>query len=57
MECAQIHSLLLKHENVFFKDDYDLVHTNLVEHTIDTGNAKPIMQPPRQVPIAFAGEE
>ena len=45
------------HENVFSKDDYDLGHTNLVEHTIDTGNAKPIKQPPRWVPIAFAGEE
>ena len=42
MEHAQIHSLLLKHENVFSKDDFDLGHTNLVEHTIDTGNAKPI---------------
>ena len=57
MECAQIHSLLLKHETVFFKDDYDLSHTNLVEHTIDTGNAKPIKKPPRQVSKAFAGEE
>ena len=57
MECAQIHSLLLKHKNVFSKDDYDLGHTNMVFHTIDTGNAKPIKQPPIQVPIAFAGEE
>ena len=57
MECAQIHSLLLKHEKVFSKDGYDLGHTNLVEHTVNTGNAKPIKQPPRQVPIAFAGEE
>ena len=40
MACAQIHSLLLKHENVFSKDNYDLGHTNLVEHTIDTGNGK-----------------
>ena len=56
MECAQIHSLLLKQENVFSKDDYDLGHTNLVEHTIDNENAKPIKQPPRWVPIAFAGE-
>ena len=47
MECAQIHSLLLKLENVLSKDDYDLGHTNLVEHTIDTRNAKPIKQPPR----------
>ena len=57
MECPQIHSLLLKHERVFSKDDYDLGHTNLVEHTIDTGNAKPIKEPPRWVPMAFAGEE
>ena len=48
MECAQIHSLLLKHKNVFSKDDYDLGHTNLAEHTIDTGNAKPIKQPPME---------
>ena len=57
MECAQNHSLLLKLENVFFKDDYDLGHTTLVEDTTGTGNAKPIKQPPRWVPIAFAGEE
>ena len=57
MECAQIHSLLLKHENSFSKNDYDFSHTNLVEHTVNTGNAKCIKQPPRWVPIAFAGEE
>ena len=57
MECAQIYSLLLKNEKVFSKDDYDLGHTNLVENTIDIGNAKPIKQPPRWVPIAFAGDE
>ena len=27
IECAQIHCVLLKHENVFSKDDYDLGHT------------------------------
>ena len=43
---AQVHSLLQKHENVFSKDKYDLGHAHLVEHTIDTGNAKPIKQPP-----------
>ena len=44
---AQVHSLLQKHEEVFSFDEYDLGHTHLVEHTIDTGNAKPIKQPPR----------
>ena len=54
---AQVHSLLQKHEKVFYKDKNDLGHTHLVEHTIDTGDAKPIKQPPRWVPIALAGEE
>ena len=44
---VQVHSLLQKHEEVFSKDKYDLGHTHLVEHTIDTGDAKPIKQPPR----------
>lgn len=38
-------------------NDYDLGLTHLVEHTIDTGDAKPVKQPPRRVPIAFAEEE
>jgi hypothetical protein len=29
----------------------------LVEHTVYTGDARPLMQPPRRVPIAFAEEE
>ena len=57
MQQVQVHSLLQKHDEVFSKDKYDLGHTHLVEHTIDTGDAKPINQPPRQVPIALAGEE
>ena len=44
---AQVHSLLQKHEEVLSKDKYDLGNTHLVEHTIDTGNAKLIKQPPR----------
>ena len=43
----QVHSLLQKHEKVFSEDEYDLGHTHLVEHTIDTGSAKPIKQPLR----------
>ena len=54
---AQVHSLLQKHVKVFSKDEYDVGHTHPVEHTIDTGDAKPIKQPPRLVPIALAGEE
>ena len=54
---VQVHSLLKKHEEVFSMDEYDLGHTHLVEHAIDTADAKPIKQPPRWVPIALTGEE
>lgn len=31
--------------------------TTLVQHEIDTGDSRPIKQPPRRVPLAFADEE
>ena len=42
-----IHWLLLKHQNVFSKSENDLGCTHLVEHTINTGNARPIKQQTR----------
>jgi hypothetical protein len=48
---------LQKYSHPFSVNDYDLGLTHLVEHTIDTGDAKPVKQPPRRVPIAFAEEE
>ena len=42
---------------MFSKNENDLGRTHLVEHTIDTGDAKPIKQPPRQLPMAFADED
>ena len=38
-------------------DENDLGLASLAEHSIDTGNAKPIKQPFRRVPLAFANEE
>lgn len=35
----------------------DLGLTTLVQHEIDTGDSRPIKQPPRRVPLAFADEE
>ena len=52
-----IHWLLLKHQNVFSKNENDLGCMHLVEHTIDTGDAKPIKQPPRKLPMAFANDD
>ena len=49
--------MLKKHESTFSKDEHDLGLTDVVHHSIDTGDSKPIKQPPRRVPIALAGEE
>ena len=37
---------------LFSKDDGDLGRTNIVEHTIDTGDSKPIKLPPYRIPLA-----
>ena len=49
--------LLCKYQDVFSKDEYDLGLTHLTEHVIDTGDARPVKQPPRRVPLAYAGED
>ena len=49
--------LLIEYEAVFSKHDNDLGPTNLYEHAIDTGDAKPVKLPPKRVPLAFAGED
>ena len=56
-EQAAIKKLLTQYQDVFSKNEFDLGKTHLVEHTIDTGDAKPIAQPPRRVPLAFAEAE
>ena len=50
-------NLLIEYQVVFARDDTDLGCFKGVEHRIDTGDAKPIKQPMRRVPMAFAGEE
>ena len=50
-------NLLIDFQNIFAKDDTDLGCSVGVEHQIDTGDAKPIKQPMRRVPLAFTGEE
>ena len=52
-----IHWLLLKYQGVFSQNENDLGWTNLVEHTIDTGDAKPIKQPSHHLPMAFVDED
>ena len=57
-EAAQcgLRALLLKHKNLSAKDDNDLGRTDLVVHDINTGDMRPIRQPPRYVPSALQPE-
>ncbi|XP_060590512.1 uncharacterized protein LOC132745582 [Ruditapes philippinarum] len=56
-EKVRVKNLLCKHNDTFPKDDWDLGVTSLVEHSIETGDAAPVKQRPRRVPLAFAAEE
>jgi transposase InsO family protein len=49
--------LLRKHAALFASHPLDLGRTSVVSHSIDTGNARPIRQPPRRPPVAFADKE
>jgi hypothetical protein len=52
----KLKKLLIKHAHVFAENDNDLGHTNVVKHDIDTGESRPIRQPPRRVPTALQEE-
>ncbi len=56
-EQRQLAEVLIQYQDVFSKDDTDLGLTHLTEHAIETGDARPVKQPPRKVPMAMAGEE
>ena len=51
-EKSQFKTVLMKYQNAFSKDPKDLGSTSLIEHTINTGNANPIRQHPRRIPLA-----
>ena len=53
----EVANLLKKMQSAFASSSEDLERKSLVEHEIDTGNARPIKQQPRRTPIAFRGEE
>ena len=56
-EQKKVADMLIRHNNTFSKHEFDLGLTSLTEHAIDVGNHKPIKQPSRRVPVAFAAEE
>ena len=53
----QIEELLIKHKTAFSKDEHDLGLTHIVSHAIDTGDARPVKQAPRRVPMSLVNEE
>ena len=56
-ETKVVAELLAKYQDVFSKGEWDIGLTHLAEHAIDTGNAAPIKQPPRRVPLAYQADE
>ncbi|VDI22567.1 Hypothetical predicted protein [Mytilus galloprovincialis] len=48
---AALTTVIKKYSDIFMEPDGILGQTNLFEHTIDTGDAKPIKLPPRRLPI------
>ena len=47
-----LETLLRKYPDVFSKSKRDIGFINLVEHTIDTGSARPITQRPYRIPLS-----
>ena len=52
-EKADFSRLLCKYSSVFSSSSEDIGRTNLVQHTINTGHAAPIRQPPRRLPLGI----
>ena len=51
-----MHKLLMGYADVFSKGADHLGQTSLVKHSIITGTAPPIKQPPCRLPLALRGE-
>ncbi|CDS40483.1 KRAB A domain containing protein [Echinococcus multilocularis] len=49
-EGKELRQLLLKYANIFSWQGVRLGRKNIVKHKIDTGEARPIWQPPRRIP-------
>ena len=54
---GKVEDLLSNYQDTFSRDEWDIGLTNLAEHEIKTGDASPIKQPPRRVPLAYADKE
>ena len=52
----RVREIVSAYKDIFSRHDGDIGHTHLVEHTIDTGDAAPIRQPPRRIPVSVRAE-
>ena len=50
MQKRQLYLLLLSFSDVFPDNECDFGRTRIIQHTIDTGDATPLRQPPRRIP-------
>ena len=50
-ERAEVRKLLLEFSDVFSSGDHDIGRTSLAEHSITTGDSRPIKVPPRRLPV------
>ena len=53
----QLIRLLNEFQDVFAKSEFDLGQFTHIQHSIDTGEAKPVKQRMRRTPACFVGEE
>ena len=55
-EQLKVLEALLRYQDVFTRSDSDLGRTSQVKHKIETGDARPIRQKPRRIPIHMHDE-
>lgn len=55
-QIKQLHNLNLRYRDVFSIHDYDLGRSYVLEHTMDTGDLKPVRQALRRQPPAYQQE-
>ncbi|BHF65275.1 hypothetical protein SprV_0200828500 [Sparganum proliferum] len=52
-QITAVRNVIFQNSAAFAWDGEPLGRTNVLQHTIDTGSARPIRQPPRRVPVHF----
>lgn len=55
-ECVSLKNLLVQYQDIFLKNDKDICRTDIVQHTIDTGDVHPIRQKPHRVTLSKMAE-